>query len=202
MPNTADSAGPTPEPVNIYSKMSYIEVIISFVSSLGLLIFTAIQLFYRTADRQNQLLRVHRQTHFDGMPFLSKPKTDCRRKIVENGLNEHKNRIVNPPQCGRIIPAVVENLRDAKQDCAEMLQKIRSVLQRSHGKCAELMSMRCCLSCVKGVLPENQSERFLRVYELVSFGVNRVNGMEKYLISEDIKFLHFFFYDTILKELQ
>ncbi|CCW59941.1 unnamed protein product [Phytomonas sp. EM1] len=182
--------------------MSYIEVIISLASSLVMGFFTAVQLFYRAADRHNQLLRVHRQTRFDGMPFLSKPRTDCRRKIVENGLNEHKYRIVNPPQCGRIIPAVVANSRDSKQDCAEMIHKIRSVLQRSHGKCAELMSMRCCLSCVKGVLPESQSERFLRVYEMVSFGVNRVNGMEQYLTSEDIKFLHFFFYNTILKELQ
>lgn len=196
----SNSSGGTELSVN--AKISYAQVVVSFVTAIALLILAGIQLLYRTTGRHRQLLRVQRQTRFDGAYLLGKPENNNQRRIIEEGLKEHRLRITNPPQYDRIIPVVVASSRDSKRDCMEMLNQIRSVLRRYHGNCANLMSMRCCLACVKGVLPEDQSERFVRIYEGVVCGTHRVDGTEKMLSTDDIKFMHAFFYNTILKEIQ
>lgn len=183
-------------------ELVYAEVVVSFATALGLLVICSIQLAYRTTRRHRDLLKVQREIRFDGAYLLSQPEQDRRRLIVEEGMKVHAFRITDPPQYNRVIPAEVADSRDSRQDCAEMLNRTRSVLTRTHGKSAELMSMRCCLSCIKGVLPAEQSERFLRIYEAVVFGSHRVDGSEKLLSTDDIKFLHAFFYNVILKELQ
>lgn len=148
------------------------------------------------------MIRVQRQLRFDGAYLLAKSEESRRRIIIENGLEEQKWRIVNPPQYGRVIPAVMEKGRDSRQDCLEMLAKTRECLAKSHVPCAELMSMRCCLSSMRGMMPHNQVERFLRIYEGIVLGSHRIDGSEKNISSDDIKYLHAFYYNTILKQLQ
>lgn len=194
-----NSTGPK---VSVNTQMSYAQVVVSFATAIAALILVCFQLLYRTTARHRQLLRVQRQKRFDGAYLLGKPEHNALRKIVEEGLKEHRLRITNPPQYDRVMPAVVSSSRDSKRDCMEMLKQIRSILRRYHGSCAGLMSMRCCLSCVKGVLPEDQSERFVRIFEAVVCGTHRVDGTEKMLTTDDIKFMHAFFYNTILKEIQ
>ncbi|EPY29597.1 hypothetical protein STCU_04424, partial [Strigomonas culicis] len=82
-----------------------------------------------------------------------------------------------------------------------MLYKVRNALSRTHGKLAGLMSMRCCLSCIKGLQNSENKERFLHVYEAIVFGTHRMDGRD-IVSSHDIKFMHAFFYNTITKELE
>lgn len=184
------------------TKLNYAQTVVSLATAVGLVIITLIDLLYRSTSRHSKLLRVTRETRFDGAYILGKPAKSRARLILENGLKTHELRIRNPPQYSRFIPAVVSDARDAKQDCAEMLSKVRVVLSRSYGRSAELMSMRCCLSCVKGALPAEQSERFLRIYDRVLFCSHRVNGDEKTVTYDDIRYMHAFFYNNVLKVLQ
>lgn len=184
------------------TRLNYAQTVVSLATAVGLIIITLIDLLYRSTSRHSKLLRVTRETRFDGAYILGKPAKSRARLILENGLKTHEFRIRNPPQYSRFIPAVVSDARDAKQDCAEMLSKVRVILCRSYGRSAELMSMRCCLTCVKGALPVEQSERFLRIYERVLFCSHRVNGDEKTVTSDDIRYMHAFFYNSILKVLQ
>lgn len=183
-------------------QLTYAETVVSLATAIGLVILVLLDLLYRSSSRHSMLLRVQRETRFDGAYILGKPTGNSARAILENGLKTHEFRILNPPQYARSIPAVVSDSRDAKQDCVEMLSKVRSILSKSYGRCAELMSMRCCLACVKGALPVEQSERFLRIYERVMFCSHRVNGDEKLVTSEDIRYMHAFFYNNVLKVLQ
>lgn len=192
----------SPLPVNVYSRFAAAQVVVALVIAAALIILSGVQLLFRTTTRHGRLLRVQRQVRFEGAFLLGKPEGSLQRKLVEEGLKSHRFRVDSPPQYNRSIPVVVANSRDSKQDCMEMLNQIRRLLQRSHGRCAELMSMRCCLSCIKGMIPNDQGERFLRIYETVVFGVHRMDGKENRLTSDDVKFLHAFFYNTMLKELQ
>lgn len=184
------------------TRLNYAQTVVSLATAVGLVIITLIDLLYRSTHRHSKLLRVTRETRFDGAYILGKPQTSRARMILESGLKTHEFRIRNPPQYSRVIPAVVSDSRDAKRDCVEMLSKVRVILSRSYGRSAELMSMRCCLTCVKGALPNEQSERFLRIYERVMFCSHRVNGDERMVTSDDIRYMHAFFYNSVLKVLQ
>ncbi|KAG5465352.1 hypothetical protein CUR178_00054 [Leishmania enriettii] len=183
-------------------KLTYAETVVSLATAVGLVILVLLDLLYRSTTRHAMLLRVQRETRFDGAYILGKPEGNRARIILENGLKTHEFRIRNPPQYSRVVPAVVSESRDAKKDCFEMLSKVRTILAKSHGRCVELMSMRCCLACVTGALPGEQSERFLRIYERVIFCSHRVNGDEKLVTSDDIRYMHAFFYNNVLKVLQ
>lgn len=183
-------------------KLTYAQVVVSFVTAIALLILALLLVVLRTTWRHRMLIRIRREIRFDGAYLLGKQEGNPSRRIVKAGLMEHRYRITSPPQFDRVMPAVVANARDTRHDCLEMLERIRGLLEQSHGKAARLMSMRCCLGCIRGVLPLEQCERFLHVYEYVVFGVHRVNGCERYVSSDDIKFIHAFFYNTVIKELQ
>ncbi|CAM43816.1 conserved hypothetical protein [Leishmania braziliensis MHOM/BR/75/M2904] len=183
-------------------KLTYAETVVSLATAFGLVIIVLLDLLYRSTFRHAMLLRVQRETRFDGAYILGKPEGSRARIILENGLKTHAFRISDPPQYSRVVPAVVSESRDAKKDCVEMLSKVRTILAKSYGRCAELMSMRCCLACVTGALPAEQSERFLRIYERVMFCSHRVNGDEKLVTSDDIRYMHAFFYNNVLKVLQ
>lgn len=198
---TLPNSSSTEKSVN-RTRLNYAQTVVSLATAVGLVIITLIDLLYRSTHRHSKLLRVTRETRFDGAYILGKPQTSRARMILESGLKTHEFRIRNPPQYSRVIPAVVSDSRDAKRDCVEMLTKVRVILSRSYGRSAELMSMRCCLTCVKGALPNEQSERFLRIYERVMFCSHRVNGDERMVTSDDIRYMHAFFYNSVLKVLQ
>ncbi|CAD2214135.1 hypothetical protein AGDE_05539 [Angomonas deanei] len=183
------------------TRLNYAQVVISLVCAVALLILSAVQLFFRTSSRDRQFARVSRQIRFDGAYLLGMQSGNKSRRIIEEGLKAHRFRIDDPPQYNREINPVVSNSRDSKQDCAEMLYKVRSGLSRTYGRAAELMTMRCCLSCMKAVQTLEQHERFLQIFESITFGVHRCNGRD-FVTSDDIKFLHAFFYNVIAKELE
>ncbi|KAK7196715.1 hypothetical protein NESM_000610900 [Novymonas esmeraldas] len=183
-------------------QLSYAETVVSLATAIGLVIIVLLDLLYRSTSRHTLLLRVHRETRFDGAYILGKPEGNRSRALLEKGLKTHEFRIRNPPQYARVVPAVVSDSRDAKRDCVEMLSRVRSILAKSYGRCTELMPMRCCIACVKGALPGEQAERFLRVYERILYCSHRVNGDEKLVTSDDIRFVHAFFYNNVLKVLQ
>ncbi|KAG5489932.1 hypothetical protein JKF63_00049 [Porcisia hertigi] len=183
-------------------KLTHAETVVSLATAVGLVIIVFLHLLCRNTIREMKLSKVHREARFDAAYILAKPEGDRSRIILENGLKTHEFRIQNPPQYSRVVPAVVSASRDAKHDCVQMLNNVRSILAKSYGRVAELMSMRCCLACVTGVLPADQSERFLRIYERVMFCSHRVNGDEKLVTSDDIRYMHAFFYNNVLKVLQ
>lgn len=183
------------------NRLNYAQVVISLVSAVALLVISGAQFFIRTSSRDRQLVRVQRQIRFDGAYLLGKPEGNRSRKIVEDGLKTHRLKIVDPPQYNRIISPVVDNSRDSIQDCSDMLYKVRNALSRTHGKLASLMTMRCCLSCIKGLQNSENTERFLHVYEAIVFGLHRMDGRD-IVTSQDIKFMHAFFYNTIIRVLE
>ncbi|ORC93156.1 uncharacterized protein TM35_000024820 [Trypanosoma theileri] len=182
------------------TELLYAEVVVSLATAVGLIVLTVIQLLYRTTRRARRLWRGENQVRFDGVHFLNKSEGNIGRKIIESGLKEHENKEFRPPSV--ILPAIISNERDARADCLLMLHEIRKIFYKQYGNCANLMSMRCCLSCVEGVLPLAQTEDFLRVFESVLFGQHRVDGNADIVSNDDIKFMHAFFHNTILKEIQ
>ncbi|KAH9582001.1 hypothetical protein LSM04_002330 [Trypanosoma melophagium] len=182
------------------TELLYAEVVVAFATAVGLLVLTVIQLLYRTTRRARRLWRGENQVRFDGVHFLNKSERNIGRKIIETGLKEHENKEFRPPSV--VLPAIISNERDARADCLLMLHETRKIFYKQYGYSAKLMSMRCCLSCVEGVLPLTQTEDFLRVYESVLFGQHRVDGSGDTVTNDDIKFMHAFFHNTILKEIQ
>ncbi|KAG8340157.1 hypothetical protein TRVL_09014 [Trypanosoma vivax] len=183
-----------------YAGVLYAQVIVSFAIAICLFVATVILLLYRTNQRTRKLWKVGNEVRFDGSYFLSKPEKSIGRKIVERGINAQQNFSFTYPNA--VLPSVVANGCDARVNCLSMLEETRNIFYKQYGASARLMTMRCCLSCLDGVLPQKQTEDFLRIYESILFGQHRADGVDGDVTYEEIKFVHVFFHNSILKEIQ
>ncbi|EAN77916.1 uncharacterized protein TEOVI_000651400 [Trypanosoma equiperdum] len=181
-------------------SLLYAEVVVSFASAIVLLVLTVVQLLYRTSWRARKLWRVGNEVRFDGERYLAKPEGDIGRKILERGIKSHENVYFERPS--GTLPPIVANDCDARVNCLSMIAETRKILYKQYGEPARLMSMRCCLSCIENVLPSSQAEDFLRIYESVLYGQYRADGVPEVISDEEIKFLHVFYHNSILKEIQ
>ena len=147
---------------------------------------------------------MNHRIRFDPSYFQSKPKDYPPRVVVESGLEYHKYKVRQPPQRdARRVPPIVDN-RDAKAECLLMLETLRRALAPTLGATMSL-SMRSALECIQTALNPQHVERFIRLYETVLFGSHRISAMNdsdyREVSVDDLKFMHAYFYNTIMKEL-
>lgn len=187
--------------LNGSSILRSINIIVSWLCAALLAGVGIALLIVRSSGRRKKIHAVRTLMRSDVEYYLNKSPTNTSRRIIEDGAKKNSSRITDPPQFNRTVPAVMSDSRDAKEDCVQMLAKIRLALKPSHGHNAELMSMRSCLACVEGTWPVEEGERFIRVYEKIVFGVFREGCTSLSLNNEDIQFLKLFFYHKVMQEL-
>nr|CCC93652.1 conserved hypothetical protein [Trypanosoma congolense IL3000] len=183
-----------------YFNLLYAEVVVSFATAVVLLVLTVILLLYRTALRARQLWRVKNEDRFDGEKYFNRSDGNMGRKILERGVKARGSVCFKRPSVA--LAPIVANGCDARTNCLSMITETRKLLYKQYGAPALLMTMRCCLSCIENVLPSGQVEDFLRIYESVLYGQYRADGNPDIVSSDEIKFLHVFYHNSILKEVQ
>lgn len=155
----------------------------------------------RTSQRRRNLSSVTAQAQSDTCHHLEKKPNNRSRRIIEEGMKKNASQIKDPPQYHRVGSPIATNGHDLRDDCLQMLTKIRTALKKIHEHNADLMSMRSCLACVEGTWPVEEGEFFLRVYERIVFGIYREGTNSIAIASDEIHFMKVFFYHKVLQEL-
>lgn len=173
----------------------------SWVCAAAFFILGAIAIVYRSTGNRRKLTGVKNYIRNDASYFLSKSTNNFNRRLVEEGTKINESLVKEIPQFNRVIPPLVVNSHDSKEECNLMLMKIRAALKKTHEHRADLMSMRSCLTCVDGTWPVEEGERFLRTYEKIVFGSFRKATSQVTLTNEEIQFMIVFFYHKVMQEL-
>jgi hypothetical protein len=194
----ANATNSTSTTVVTTTRTVYLEIILALVGATGLLILVLVQLIVRSKLRIQRLATMRNRVRHDANYYYTRGwKKDPRVDIVALSVAAFQHRIVDRPQYGRVLPAIVDgDGRDARKDARAMLDRLRAALPAGFAHC----SMRTAVATLLA-LNRADADRFVAVFESVLLGVHAGDGTVGDTTHDDLAFMQQFFHNGIMKEI-
>ncbi len=199
---TTTSPAPPAAPATIDDTETYGKLV--YCVSLGIiaLLIVVVQLVVRSKLRVGALAASQRRVRLDAYHYCHSSSASAKsvqKRIIDLTVQQVTNKPSKLPQFNtRVIPSILRDGRDARKEIATMLAQARQQLPPLLGRCA---SMATVIAFASHHLDPLEAKRFLAIYHAVAFGVHTGDGTEGDVSSDDLLFMHKFFYNRVIVSL-